>query len=118
MRHQIRNLKSRNFHHYCTPTLSLKNSWRTSQEKFRLAHPTAPSISKYATLLVNIKMDPVFLIVLLDLFTNLSAGWFGAAAIIPFGSKSPKSKWLIPLNIGFGIISLLAAYIIRKTVGL
>lgn len=64
-------------------------------------------------------LDPLFLITLSDLFINLSAGWFGAAAIIPLASKRITLRWkLLPIHIGFGIVSLLLSYLLKKAGGL
>lgn len=35
------------------------------------------------------KVSPVFLLTISDIFTNLSAGWFGAAFILPAFSERP-----------------------------
>lgn len=55
-------------------------------------------------------------LVLSDLFTNLAAGWFGAALIIPITGKLPKklNLWLLTYNVGFGTLSLLTAVLFRK----
>jgi len=61
------------------------------------------------------KPDPVFLNIISELFVNLSAGWFGVAFIVPLTSKRPKFKWwVLPIHIGFGIVSLLFSYTLRK----
>lgn len=50
-----------------------------------------------------------------DLFVNLSAGWFGAAIIVPIYTRKQRTKpWAVVLNIEFGIMSLLAAIILRN----
>lgn len=62
-----------------------------------------------------IKLDPLWFIILSELFINLAAGWFGAAIIVPLTSKRRKTKWwILPMHIGFGIVSLLISYILRK----
>lgn len=62
-----------------------------------------------------LRLDPLFLTIVSDLFVNLSAGWFGAAFIVPVASKKPKLKWwVLLLNISFGIISLVNAYLIKN----
>lgn len=52
--------------------------------------------------------------ILSDLFVNLSAGWFGAALIISIYTKGSEKIDLFALsfNLFFGILSLIAAYII------
>ena len=40
------------------------------------------------------KINPTFLVIVSDLFVNLSAGWLGAAFIIPATSKAPKDEAL------------------------
>lgn len=64
-------------------------------------------------------VDPVWLITLSEVLTNLSAGWFGAAVIIPIGSKRPKLKvWVLLINIGSDIMSFVAAIAVKKLAGL
>ncbi len=62
------------------------------------------------------RLDSALLSVFADLFINLSAGWFGAAVIIPARStKRTKIKiGLLTLNFTFGIVFSLLAYAIRK----
>ena len=54
--------------------------------------------------------------VIADLFINLSAGWFGAALIIPIRTqKSEKLKLgLLTINLFLGILFLGLAYLFRK----
>jgi len=61
------------------------------------------------------RLDPLFVIILSDLFVNLSAGWFGAAFIVPLVSKRSKLKFrVLFLNLLFGTISLVVAYVLRR----
>lgn len=63
--------------------------------------------------------DPVFLLVLSDVFANLSAAWFGAAIIVPLSSKRTKiNYWLLTGNIASAILALLVAFALRKSVGI
>ena len=56
------------------------------------------------------KMDSVVANKLSDLLINLSAGWFGAAIIVPFNVKTPKFKlWPLLSNLLFGIFAFLVA---------
>lgn len=51
-----------------------------------------------------------------DLFINLSAGWFGAAFILPMTVKKFRvNVQLLILDIACGIVSLLIAIFIRST---
>ena len=58
----------------------------------------------------------VLLIAFSDLFINLSAGWFGAAFIIPIAViKGRKKRFLaLFLNITFGIVALGCGIILRE----
>lgn len=51
-----------------------------------------------------------------DLFINLSAGWFGAAFIIPVSTRKIKSIpfGLLILNLCFAIIFLITAIKLRN----
>ena len=61
------------------------------------------------------RLDPLFVIILSDLFVNLSAGWFGAAFIVTLVSKRSKLKFrVLFLNLLFGTISLVVAYVLRR----
>lgn len=61
------------------------------------------------------QLNSTLLSVLSDLFVNLSAGWFGAAFIVPVTSKISKLKvWLLIINIGFGIMALVISVILRS----
>ena len=58
------------------------------------------------------KFNQAFLASLSDWLINVSAGWFGAAFIVPAFSKSPKRinlLWLI-IDIGFAIFSFILGY--------
>lgn len=51
-----------------------------------------------------------------DLMVNLSAGWFGAAFILPMTTKKFKINWrLLTINILCGILALLAAVLFRSS---
>lgn len=57
----------------------------------------------------------VILPTLADLFVNLSAGWFGAAVIIPISVKRSKRKaWALTINTLFGILALGFAILLRS----
>lgn len=60
-------------------------------------------------------LDPALLTAIGDVFLNLSAGWFGAAVIIPgTGERDPKVNAIyIVLNIGFGLAALAFGYRLR-----
>lgn len=65
------------------------------------------------------KLDPIFLLVLSDLFVSLSAAWLGAAIIVPIGAKRPKLKfWLLSVNLIFAIILLTLGYQLRRSAGI
>lgn len=51
-----------------------------------------------------------------DLLVNLSAGWFGAAFILPMTTKKFQVNWrLLMINILCGILALLAAVLFRNS---
>lgn len=58
----------------------------------------------------------LILTILSELFVNLAAGWFAAAFIIPITSKKPKNLnfWLLTINILFGIVCLVLAFLFRR----
>lgn len=61
-------------------------------------------------------MDPAFASVIADLLINLSAGWFGAAVIIPINTRQTgkiRFAYLIA-NLVLATLSLLTAYTLRK----
>lgn len=63
-------------------------------------------------------VDPTFLTVVSELFVNLSAGWFGAALIVPVTSKAPKeiNLWILTFNFLIGIFLLIVAFEFRQLV--
>jgi len=66
------------------------------------------------------QIDPTFLQILSDLFTNLSAGWLGAAFVVPIVSKRRVKVKLgmLTANILLGIVALLFAYQLKITANL
>ena len=62
--------------------------------------------------------DAVLFSVFSDLLINLSAGWFGAAVIVPLNVvKKPKTRlWSLLVNIIFGIVSVILAVSLRKQI--
>ncbi|MEK7518025.1 MAG: hypothetical protein AAB583_05770 [Patescibacteria group bacterium] len=61
-------------------------------------------------------MDRVALGILTEFLINLAAGWFGAAIVLPIRSEKRKIKFLLlTVNLSCGILSLVIAYIIRRT---
>jgi len=60
--------------------------------------------------------DPLLLAILSELFVNLSAGWFGAAFIVPISSGKifPIKLDLLTADIIFGIVCLVIAFKVRK----
>jgi len=58
----------------------------------------------------------VWLTLLSDLFVNLSAGWFGAAVVLPATMKSLQriNLWVLTTNVVFAIVSLWVAFQLRK----
>jgi len=62
------------------------------------------------------KIDYLWFLVLSDLFVNLSAGWFGAAFIIPVFSDKPISVNLgiLTTDIVLGIVFLILAFRLKK----
>lgn len=62
-------------------------------------------------------IDPKFITVLSDLFVNLSAGWFGAALILPISFKRTRISWiLLTGNLLSGTLSLIVSYLLRRTI--
>lgn len=61
-------------------------------------------------------VDPIFLLVISDLFVNLSAGWIGAALILPTNlPRNRKGKvWVLIIDLGYGILILVIAYTLRS----
>jgi len=64
-----------------------------------------------------LKINPLILLTVSDIFTNLSAGWFGAAFIVPLASDKPPTFNLLVLflDVFFGIVFFIAAYRLRKS---
>lgn len=61
--------------------------------------------------------DSILLISFSDLFVNLSAGWFGAAFIIPIKIRSRKKRIeALLLNMTFGIVYLALAIVLRSSI--
>jgi len=57
----------------------------------------------------------VWQIALSELFINLSAGWFGAALILPMTTGKFKiNSSLLLINILYGILSLLIGILLRS----
>jgi hypothetical protein len=60
-------------------------------------------------------LDPALLAAIGDIFLNLSAGWFGAAIIIP--GSYPRSKQqnflFVAMNLAFGVTALAIGYQLR-----
>lgn len=54
--------------------------------------------------------------ILSELFVNLSAGWYGAAVIIPATSDKPAATDLgiLTVNVIFGTVFLIIAYKLRR----
>jgi len=49
-----------------------------------------------------------------ELFINLSAGWFGAALILPMTTKSPKmNKILLTGNVLCGILAYILGVLLK-----
>lgn len=60
-------------------------------------------------------MEDVLLGVFADLLINLSAGWFGAALIIPLTINRVKMRRSLLIgNILYGIVTLLFAILLRS----
>ena len=50
-----------------------------------------------------------------DVLVNLAAGWIGAVIVIPIIGKRLNVKWwVLPINIGFAIISLVEAFFFKE----
>ena len=62
------------------------------------------------------KVDPILLGVISDLLVNLSAGWIGAAVILPSQLFKQKRKrlWGLSVNLVCAILALISAYYLRK----
>lgn len=62
--------------------------------------------------------ETILLTAFSDLLLNLSAGWFGAAFIIPITIVKGKKRrfWTLFINIVLGIVALSVAVIIRSQI--
>jgi len=62
------------------------------------------------------KFDPAWFEIFSELLINLSAGWFGAAFIVPnfAGLTKPTNFWILTANIIFSILCLVLAFRLRK----
>lgn len=60
-------------------------------------------------------IDPAFLTALGDIFLNLSAGWFGAAIIIPgtYPRNARVNLLYVMINLSFGCAALVFGYQLR-----
>lgn len=58
------------------------------------------------------KVDPFIFSLLSEFLVNLSAGWFGAAVIVPITTRRPRKVKLklLTTNIILSIVSLVMAY--------
>ena len=65
------------------------------------------------------KLDPILLTIVSELFINLSAGWLGAAFIVPVTSQASKkvNLRLLTINILSAIFSLTLAFKLSKLAG-
>ena len=61
-------------------------------------------------------ISPLWAIILSDLFVNLSAGWFGAALIVPTVAKKKASinAGILLFNLIFGIVFLIIGFQLRE----
>ena len=61
-------------------------------------------------------MDKIFFQAISDLCINLSAGWFGAAFIVPnaVGKRGKVKFWILTVDIFLGIIFLVLSVQLRK----
>lgn len=61
-------------------------------------------------------IDPLWAVVLSDLFINLSAGWFGAALIVPAVAKKKTviNLGILLFNLIFGIVFLIIGFQLRE----
>lgn len=66
--------------------------------------------------MLAMKIDSTFLQTLANIFDNLSAGWIGAALIVPVFSEQPLNLnfWILIVNLFFGMVFMFLAYKIRK----
>lgn len=63
----------------------------------------------------NMTIDPAFLTAVGDVFLNLSAGWFGAAIIIPITKprEQHQNHFFVGTNIFLGVTALVLGYKLR-----
>ncbi len=62
------------------------------------------------------RIDPVWFTLLSELFVNLSAGWFGAAFVVPAITEQPLS-WdlsVLTIDVCLGMLFLVFAFQFRK----
>ena len=62
------------------------------------------------------KLHPTLFLTVADIFVNLSAGWFGAAFIMPVSYESISNISLVALTVDlvFGTLCFVIAYKLRK----
>lgn len=65
------------------------------------------------------KVHPALFLTTSDIMSNLSAGWFGAALIVPVFSGGPTSFNLLALisDLTSGMVCFVVAYKLRKRGG-
>lgn len=70
-------------------------------------------------LIIKKEPNPYLLLTISDVFTNLSAGWFGAAFIVPTFSNLPITFnfSILITDLIFGIFCFVVAYILKKRGG-
>jgi hypothetical protein len=63
-----------------------------------------------------VRIDPVWAQIISELCVNLSAGWIGAAVVIPVTSKLDKkiNLGLLTMNLAAGIVFLTVAFELRR----
>ncbi|OGM31030.1 hypothetical protein A2630_03105 [Candidatus Woesebacteria bacterium RIFCSPHIGHO2_01_FULL_44_10] len=61
------------------------------------------------------RLNLIWATILSELFVNLSAGWFGAAIIVPIFFEAQKPNlFILTGDIFAGILSLIIAFLLRK----
>jgi hypothetical protein len=61
------------------------------------------------------RIDSVLLMIFSEFLVNLSAGWFGAALVVPiFSVTSSFNLYILTADILAGILSLMIAYKLRR----
>ena len=65
------------------------------------------------------KINPLILFTIADVLVNLSAGWFGAATILPAFSEKPAilNLPILITDLIFGTVCFVTAYRLRKRGG-